>query len=226
MKSVVNYSYIKSDLSLVTVTNGVCSDDCFKSGNNITINNSVGIKNITVYFNADTNASALNSTFNSTIDGTNMQGINTTPTSAGSTNVTTKMMVNITNITSVKNAAFVNGTDYWEFNFTVNITEAVYGMVQFKMNNWTSASTGYNITLQNATEGNITYYATLRNASESISTSNKLNVTNDYNITQGVVMNVTVAGTQTMSLRMIIPSGTRILSDWWTTYKILFRTQP
>ena len=182
---------------------------------------------ILVNFTANTSSTSINSTaFNSTINGTNIHFINTTPASAGSTNVTTKMLVNITNITSVKNVAFVNGTDYWEFNFTVNITEAVYGMIQFKMNNWTSASTGYNITLQNATSGNITYYATMRNASESISTSNKLNVTNDYNITQGVFMNTTAAGTHSMSLRMVIPSGTQILSDWWTTYKILFRTQP
>lgn len=221
--NVINWSYVKSD---TTTTSGTgCSTNCSMVGNEINISDVVGIRNVTIYFNANTNASALNSiAFNSTIEGTNVANISTT-TIASSTNVTTKPLISIVNISAIKNSAFINGTDYWEFNFTLNITDAAIGMVQLKMGNWNSTALGTNLSLQNGTSGNITYYATLRGATD-FATTNKCNLTNDYNASQGVYINSTGAVLYSAVLRMVIPLGTLPTNDWWTTYKILFRTQP
>jgi len=158
------------------------------SGGDSQINITQSVKKngwIRVNFTANTSSTSVNSTaFNSIIDGGNLTGIPTDVTN-GSTNVTTKQLINVTNVAIMKNTAVVNGTDYWEFNFTLNISANVSGLIQFKMNPWNSSSANATLNLTNATTGNITYYASLRNES-SFSTTNKFNVTNEYNITQGI----------------------------------------
>jgi|GEM_PF-2361295 len=196
------------------------------SSNQINISISPGTLNQTkIYFTANTSSTSVNSTaFNSVIDGGNLTGIPTDVTN-GSTNVTTKQLINVTNVAIMKNTAVVNGTDYWEFNFTLNISANVSGLIQFKMNPWNSSSANATLNLTNATTGNITYYASLRNES-SFSTTNKFNVTNEYNITQGISLNATENNIYHVFLRMVIPLGTPIASDWWTTYNMLFRALP
>ena len=198
------------------------------SGGDSQINITQSVKKngwIRVNFTANTSSTSVNSTaFNSIIDGGNLTGIPTDVTN-GSTNVTTKQLINVTNVAIMKNTAVVNGTDYWEFNFTLNISANVSGLIQFKMNPWNSSSANATLNLTNATTGNITYYASLRNES-SFSTTNKFNVTNEYNITQGISLNATENNIYHVFLRMVIPLGTPIASDWWTTYSMLFRALP
>jgi len=180
---------------------------------------------IKINFTTNTSSNPVNSTaFSSVIDGGNLTGIPTDATNC-STNVTTKQLINVTNVAIMKNTAVVNGTDYWEFNFTLNISANVSGLIQFKMNPWNSSSANATLNLTNATTGNITYYASLRNES-SFSTTNKFNITNEYNITQGISLNATENNIYHVFLRMVIPLGTPIASDWWTTYSMLFRALP
>lgn len=191
--------------------------NCSVSGQSILINYTPGIENITVYFTANTSASpVINLAFNSTITVTDL--LTNSANMSGATNVTTQGLINVTNITIVNNRASASGSDYWEFNLTVNTTTNVSGLVQFKMNNWTSFSKGANIGLVN---GN-TYYANLRDSSNSTSQ----NVTNDYQITNGVSLTAVAGTLYNLTLRMIIPSGTVPAADWITSYKILFRSQP
>ena len=195
---------------------------CSLSGNKITINDSAGMQNITLYFIVNTNSSNLSSMqFNSTIDGTNVNNITTEHSSDG-INVTTKPMLNITNIAIIKNTAIVNGTDYWEFNLTLNVSEAITGTAHFKLADWNSTAASSAISLTNGTE----YYATLRNNTELFYTEDAVNLTNSYNMAHGVFINSTASSTVNLILRMVIPIGTPIASDWWTTYSIIMKTLP
>ncbi len=177
---------------------------------------------IMVYFTANTNASRINSSeFTSIISGSNLTDVNTTVTSFN-TNVTTQQLINVTSVRTTKNAAYLNGTDYWEFNFTMNFTANATGVIQFKMNNWTNAEGTVNITLTNST-GN-EFYASLRDQANS---SRVINVTYDYshNLTLSSCCNT--ATVYNVVLKTIIPSTvTTVSSSWWTTYTMLFRSDP
>jgi hypothetical protein len=218
---VINYTIIWSNNNNSTFRG--CTPYCNKTGNNLTIIDAAGIKNLTVFFTANTNSIPLNSTaFNSTIDGTNVQGINTSV--LGSINATVLNLISVNNISTSKNSAYVNGSDYWEFSLSVNTSATVNGKIQFRMNDWNSPSKGKNMSVFDGTR----YYAFLWDDTAFANATNKINVTNNYNITNGVVLNASSGVNYVLRLRMIIPamiqsSATPIASDWWTTYSILFR---
>jgi hypothetical protein len=185
-----------------------------------------------ILFIANTSSSSvLSSAFNSTIDGVSIFGASTDPASVNSTNVTTQPILNASDVAILKSTAIVNGTDYWEFNFTLNYTATILtgGLIQFKLTNWTAGS--QNISLTNATGATAVCAApncaTLRNEAN-FNTTNKFNVTNDYgSTTKGIfVSSITAANLVTVTLRMVIPSGTPISSSWQATYGFLFRAFP
>ncbi len=171
---------------------------------------------VKLYFTVNTSGAA-SGLFTSTITGSNLTNVATDPVNNNQTNVTTKQLLNVTSVGAMKVAAIVNNTDYWEFNFTVNVTDTVTGLLQFKMTNW-SDSSGQNMSLSS---GN-TSYATLRSSSD-FNTTSKFNITNEYNLTQGLSYTST-SGLITIFLRMIIPTSTPISATWYTTYSMLFRS--
>ncbi len=176
---------------------------------------------------------AVTLTVNTSTTAVGVQTVNSTLTSHNLTEVYTDIIntsAKITNILSVistnvvKGAAVVNDSDYWEFNFTVNVTESVTGMLQFRMANW-SGNGGLSIALTNQTDpGGARFYASVRNQS-SLSGAGLLNVSNEYNITKGISYTSLSSGTLvSIILRMVIPTGTSVSNTWQTTYAMLFRT--
>lgn len=150
------------------------------------------------------------------------------------TNVTTQQIIQILSFGGNKTAALSNGTDYWEFTLNVNFTTNLSaGLIQFKMNNWTSSQGTINLTNDTVTGSNTRFYASLRNDSTITNNTRILNVTDNYNVTNGISFNTTsdVASPITnrvkhLVLRMTIPSGIPVSSNWWTVYSILFRSNP
>ena len=155
--------------------------------------------------------------FSSTLAGSNLSAVATDPVNGNQTTVAPQVLANITSVAASKTAAVVNGSDYWEFALTVNITDAVAGLLQFAMANWTDNS-GNNLGLT----GCSTYCATLRNSS-TFGAPGNISVTNDYNLTAGIPYTTSGVSTVTTYLRMVIPSGTAISSSWFTTYRVSFR---
>lgn len=182
-------------------------------------------KAVRIYFTANTSSSVVTSMrFNSTIDSGNcsLTAIETDVVNS-KTNVTTKQLINVDIIRAIKSTALANGTDYWEFNFTLNITANVSGLVQFRMNNWNSSSANQMMNLTNQTSLiNATFYASLRKSDAS---TNVFNVTSEYG-SSGVSLTARENNLYYVVLKMIIRSGTPIASDWWTTYWTLFRSTP
>lgn len=176
---------------------------------------------LVVNFTANTNATGvLWGLFNATVSGSNLTSVPTDVVN-NQTNVTTKQLANVTNIRATKNSAYLNGTDYWEFNFTINITagESTTGLLQMKMGNWTDAS-GVIIGLSNSTDN----FATLRLTAD-FNTTNKVNVTSQYDSTHGVVVTANQNSPITVVLRMIIPSSVSTASSTWAaTYNMIFRS--
>lgn len=180
---------------------------------------------ILVNFTVSTNNSAKTSTaFYSNISSSNLTYVAPDVTD-NQTNVTTKTLINYTMVTAIKNAAYINGTDYWEFNFTLrfNFTASEYqsGLIQLKMTNWTD-SIGRNISIINSTGS---YLASLREGAD-FNNTNKFNITYDYNVTTGISKTSLTAGFVYLTLRMIIPLDTVVSSSWWSTYSMIFRAIP
>ena len=176
---------------------------------------------IIINMTVNTNGTAVsNSEFAARMIGANLTGI-TPDVVNNQTNVTTTALVSIYSTQVTKGAAVVNGSDYWEFNITMNISQVVTGTLQFKMTNWSGAG-GINLAPTNGTD----FYASLRNQTV-VNNSAAFNITNDYNITQGI--QYTNAGPNnlvTVILRMVIPVGTTISSSWQSTFNTLFRAAP
>lgn len=177
---------------------------------------------VRVYFKINTSANPVNSSaFSSIIGGGNLSNV-ATDASNLTTNVTTKQLINVTNVNAIKSSALINGTDYWDFNFTLNITATTSGLIHFRMDAWNNTA-GQAISLTNQTEisSSTFYYASFRQ-----SDTNAVNVTTYYNYTRGVSLSATENTLYYMALRMTIPSGTPVSSSWWTTYSLLFRSSP
>ena len=209
--TLVNLSSVEvggSNLSAGFYTNTTLSNQL-----NITLTSTSTTSTVKLFFNANTSSPAVGF-FTSTVTGSNLTGV-ATDAMSNQTNVTAKVLLNVTNIGAIKTVAIVNNSDYWEFNFTINVPSTVSWMVQFKMTNWTSTES-YSIALSNQT----TSFATLRNSSD-FNTTGKFNVTNEYNITQGLQY-TNVSGVINLFLRMIIPSNTGISQSWFTTYGMVF----
>lgn len=180
--------------------------------------------NVSVTLVVNTSISALpTSTVNSTLYSSDMTMYNISSSVLGtSNNITTQPIINGSTVLITKGAAILNGTDYWEFNFTLNFSATVPGIIQFKMYNWSDGVN--NISLANASESE--FYATLRNE-VNFNTTGKVHVLNRYNGTVGIYHNASTASTSTVILRMVIPSGvTAISSNWFTIYNFLFRAIP
>jgi hypothetical protein len=209
--STVQYNGVNStsDLSITTSPNYI----------NITANtpSNATLNPIKVWFNVNTSVAYASGLFTPAIWG---EGINGISGDVVSVNVTTQQLVNNVTITPTKMAAIVNGVDYWEFNFTLNITANATGLLQFKMSNWTDTS-GNRMNISDGT----TAYATLRNTSD-FATTNKININSSYVDGVGITKVATQNELFTVILRMIIPSGTPISNSWMTTYGILFRAIP
>ena len=184
--------------------------------------------NIRVNFTATINSTVVaSSLFNSTITGGNLSGILTDPVPLDGANVTAKQILNVTNTKIIKSTAIINGTDYWEFNFTLNYTANISsgGLIQFKLTNWNSTTSDFiNITNSNCVGSRC---ATLRNGTD-FNTTVKFNVTNDYEtLTKGISISaITENNLIDVTLRMIIPTGTIVSSNWQATYGFLFRANP
>ncbi len=209
---------------------------------NTTLSNQLNItfatataQNFKIYFIANTSSSATaTSLFNLTVTGSNMTNIMPDPTSSGSMNITKQQILNVDNVAITKAVAIVNGTDYWEFNLTINYTATVStgGMIQFKLSNWTNADRR-NLSLTSTSADasgfacSVTNCATLRN-DVNFSAAGKFNLTNTYeSTTKGISVSSTAANsTVTVILRMVLPLATPISSTWQTTYGILFRSSP
>lgn len=206
--------YIASPTAEVSFRDNIAQIN--RTGTNIFASGEI-IINMTV----DTNGTVIpSSEFAVRMIGANLT--NVAPDVAGNnTNVTTTQLLTIMNTQVTKGAAVVNGTDYWEFNITLNVTQTATGMLQFKMSNW-SGSGGINLALTNGTD----FYVSLRNQSV-LNNSALFNVTNNYNLTQG--LHYTNAGPNNLIavvLRMVIPIGTAISSSWQSTFNIVFRAAP
>jgi len=183
---------------------------------------------ISVNFTVNTNSSTVNyTTFQSNITGANLSTVNTTITTLGGINTTTQTLLIIQDVSIIKGAAIVNGTDYWEFNFTLNFTANVStgGFIQFRMTNWNNTDGTILYINKTTAENNITYYSSLR---LSTNASRVFNVTNVYNFTRGISL-VPYQGKATTNLyhvvlKMIVPTSTPVSSSWWSTYYALFRS--
>ncbi len=188
---------------------------------NITINTPT-TNTVRVYFKANTSANPVNSSaFSSIITGSNLTNVAADPSNL-TVNVTTRQLINVTNVNAIKTSALINGTDYWDFNFTLNITATTSGLIHFRMDAWNNTA-GQTISLTNQTEisSSTFYYATFRQ-----NDANMMNVTTYYNYTRGISLSATENTLYYMALRMVIPSGTPVSSSWWTTYSLLFRSSP
>ena len=217
---VSGYSIIKTDNTSLSDT--ACAGYCNKTQNEIKISylvDNIGIKTVTLKLKINTTTEEKNLTINSTINGGNLSNIKT-DFNEPETTLIIRQLLYVTNIGVMKNTAIVNGTDYWLFNFTINITANVSGLIQFKMDPWRSDSKDTTIPLTSGTGGNETYYASMW---LSTNTSNIFNVTEEYS-SSGILLNATENKIYTLILKMIIPKNTPIASDWWTTYSILFRS--
>src|SRR3989338_1894081 len=196
---------IPSDYSFVNISNveleganNTAIETVTTSPNYINVTLSITKSKIKVFLNVNTSNSRINSSaFTSTITGGNISSAATDIVSPG-INVTTQQLINA-NVSIAKGAAIVNGTDYWEFNYTLSFTANVTGLLQFKMSDWTDASSSVNRLNINTSS---VYYATLRN--ESIfNTTGIFNVTTSYISNVGITRTVTDSSTWSMILRMI-----------------------
>lgn len=216
----IKFVIIKSDNTTATYTS--CADLCSLEENKINLSSEAGIKLSIINISLNTTQSEGNFTFYSKIYGENLFNVST---DANESEITLfiKQLFNISNVGVMKNAAIVNGSDYWLFNFTIIMNANASGLLQFKMNDWRSDSKNAVIPLTNGTGVNTTYYASMWLSGNE---SNIFNVTNEYNISSGLRLNATENRTYTLILKMIIPRGTPIANDWWTTYSMLFRSAP
>jgi hypothetical protein len=193
---------------------------------NTTLANQINVSLITstinlikIYFIVNTSSSSVaSSEFNSTMDSVGLQRVATDTLLLNQTNVTTQPILNATDVKILKSTAIVNGTDFWEFNFTLNYTATIPsgGLIQFKLTNWSATISGVvrNLSITNASGDvicGVSNCATLRNEAN-FNTTNKFNVTNDYeSLTKGISVSSTTLGSLvTFTLRMVIPSGTPI----------------
>jgi len=201
-----------SNLSSALYTNATQSSQV-----NVTLNTPINAI-VKIFFTANTSSDTTGN-FSSVIAGSNLTNVATEIATGNRTNVTAKQLVNVTNVGAMKTVAILNDTDYWEFNFTINITDTVTGLLQLKMNNWTSNQPAGSIVLFNSTE----HFATFRTSSNFSATS-RVNVTNEYNITSGLSISASPASPVIVFLRMLIPRNTVISSSWYTTYSMIFRS--
>ena len=197
----------------VTISRNTTTINISKTGTLFTANDRL-IVNFTVNTSS---ADVASSAFTSVLYGSNLSDVGANYTGSAAS-VATQQLVNITSVKIVKGAAILNGTDYWEFNLTVNFTANVTGLLQFNMTNWTN-SNGQNMSLVNGT-------ANLSSLRDNQNMSHTMNVSNSY--TNGIsITGCCTTGTfYYVVLRMIIPLNTPVSNNWAATYGVLFRSSP
>ncbi len=182
------------------------------SGADSSQNNTIEVKIL-----VDTPAIGASGNITSTVeDGSGVNLVENSTYYGRNVTLTAKQLVEVKNITAIKNSAFANGNDYWEFNITLNITENVNGTLQMRMNNWTN-SNGDKIPL---TSGTSNYAMIYKNGHIDE------NATVKTSYTSSGISYANVHGKQNVILRMIIPSDAPQSSDnWWTKFWMIFRTE-
>ncbi len=216
----VGYTLVSLDSVEHDATNSTAGITNVTSPNQINITlNTPTTSVIILRMKLNTNSSEKrNLAFNSTLENGNLTDA-VTDVSGTNTTVSTQQIVNVTNLIPIKNAAYLNGTDYWEFLFALNFTANVSGTLQFNMSQWNSTNTLIPINLSNGT-----YYATIRSNSN-FNHSSKINITTDYNMTGGIALNTSSTSNSSIYLRMYLPSTVTVLSpNWWSIYTIVFRS--
>ncbi len=156
---------------------------------------------------------------------------------SGSLNVTTKQLLQVVNQSIMKGSALVNGTDYWLFNITFNLTAPVNGTFQFKMSNWTRwtrPDTNISIPLVN---GSGYYYAWIgtnltgiraQGVSNKTTSSDRTYITNDYG-SESHGLSISGKNLFTIFVKMIIPNNPKkycCYADWFASFSALFRSTP
>lgn len=194
---------------------------------NFTQNGNAGVTGtIKINFTANTSAVEINSTvINATISGSNLTSV-LADISGSVANVTTKRLINVTNVELTKATALLNGTDYWEFNFSLQTNANVSGMVQLKLSNFTEASGTGATSIIAPTEGNFTLR---KGAAFNSSQSPMIDIRNDYNYTSGIVISVTEASSSfliKLTLRIIVPKEKVSSSTWQAAYNMVYRAIP
>jgi hypothetical protein len=186
-------------------------------------------ENHRIIFNANTTGTIGPIAVNSTLDGSNLTGV-LSDYVGNLSYLTVQNIINVRAVNASKNAAYLNGSDYWEFIFDVNSTAPndITGLLQFKMANWTNPQ-GYTIPVSNSAS-NISY-VTLRNTTSfGTNATYTYNVTNEYNLTSGISFTMgPTAVSYLFYLRVLIPSSQYsipVSSSWWTTYSMIFRSTP
>src|SRR3989338_954084 len=218
---------LPSDFTNVTIVNVKRDGDSVTSGgstltDNRTTNNVINItmnapatSYIIINFTANTTSTtASNTTINATIRNVRFNA------SADENNNGVKIshIIIIDRIIGSKLTALPNGTDYWEFNFTLNFSANVSGGFMFRMLDWTdNASRTINVNTSSASNAEVRLDA---------DGTKSANVTNSYNLSAYLPMTLVSTSQQRIALKMILPAGTATSSTWWSTYFMLFSTDP
>ncbi len=169
---------------------------------------------IKINFTANISGALANTTVNVTLNDARLN----VSADDNNTGVRTLALTIIDTIIGTKLTALANGSDYWEFNFSINFSANVSGSFLFRMDSWTNnASQTIDINTTN------TSYATARLDANGTALAN---VTNSYNSSRYVPMIINSVTPQRIALKMIIPGGTPVSSTWWAKYFMLFITDP
>lgn len=223
-----------TNLSIINVTRGTSAANLTSGVTNTATSSLFNVtfdtasnERVEVYFKANTSSSvvssiAVNSSIYSVESGlVNIINASTDAVLNNLTNVTTMNIINRTTVIISKGVAVLNGSDFWEFNFTATFNETVTGTLHFKMTNWTDSNNNL-INLASCTPS----CATIRqNTNASLNTS-KINITNNFDPNYGLGMSPTRGNLTTLFLRMIVPAGSAVSQTWFATYVLLFRSTP
>ncbi|HLC67870.1 MAG TPA: hypothetical protein VJI12_03220 [archaeon] len=226
-----NYTIIELRDVTTNPTNDSCRlTSCTQvevNSSQIAINFSVAVNGTTnspiiITFGANTSASASTGTFTSYLNNTIYHNI-TNSSGINLTQVITQPMI-VANVTMTKGTAVLNGSDFWEFKFTLGLTAAQSGLVQFKMNDWTcsdlcSPATNNKFYINTSLNDS---YLSLRNES-AVNTTGKFNVTLTYG---NMGINKASTAVTDFYLKMMIPASAPLSSTWSSTYNFLFRAYP
>lgn len=230
----INIPSFFTNLSVISVTRGSSAANLTSGVANTLTSSLINVtfdtasnERVEVYFKANTSSSTVSSlAFNSSVYSVesglaNVINASTDAIFYNLTNVTTMNIINLTTVSISKGVAVLNGSDYWEFNFTAHFNETVTGTLHFKMTNWTDNNNN-TITLASCTPS----CATIRqNTNASVNTS-KINITNNFDPNYGLGMSPARGNLTTLFLRMIVPAGSAVSQSWFATYVLLFRATP
>ncbi|MBI4019629.1 MAG: hypothetical protein HY364_05260 [Candidatus Aenigmarchaeota archaeon] len=206
----ISIQQIKKDGSVVSTD--VTSSNV-SSKINITFTTAAG-SSIIINFTVNSSVATGNLTLNTTLKD---YRLNTTAND-NNTGVSVSPIITIHSIVGSKLTALPNGTDYWEFNFTLNFSANISGGFMFRMLDWTNnASQTINVNTTN------TSYAEVRLDADGTKSAN---ITNSYVLSRYLPMTLVSTSQQRIALKMILPAGTPVSSTWWSTYFMLFRTDP